>query len=70
MSTLGKCIYYHGGTIPENVVKDGFLAKLPITTDTEEAQVTHALFCDKILEKNAFLLAHEAEVKAALDRIQ
>ena len=37
VSTLGKCIYYHGAGVPADVAKLGFLAKLPITTDTEEA---------------------------------
>lgn len=44
--TLAKCIYFHGEVIPSltEVFDQGVAAKLPLTTDTEEAQATHALF--------------------------
>ena len=41
ISTLGKVIYFHGN-IPAQVV-NVFLSKLPISTDTEEAQAAHLL---------------------------
>ena len=44
ISSFGKCIYFHGGNLATDVVASGFLAKLPLTTDTEEAQPTHNLF--------------------------
>lgn len=36
VSTLGKCIYYHGNQIPAQIV-DKFLSSLPLKTDTVEA---------------------------------
>ena len=40
VSSLGKCIYFHGGS---NEIVEKFLTKLPLTTDTEEAPPTHNL---------------------------
>ena len=41
---FGKIIYYHGANLSGDLVKQGFLDRLPLTTDTEEAPSTHKLF--------------------------
>ena len=37
ISTLGKCVMYQGQSVSAEVATQGFFAKLPVTTDTEEA---------------------------------
>jgi len=38
-STLAKCVYFHGDVLPSlaQIVEQGVCAKMPLTTDTEEA---------------------------------
>lgn len=45
-STLAKCVYYHGDVLPSltEIVSEGLCARMPLTTDTEEAQACHTLF--------------------------
>lgn len=47
-SSLAKCVYFHGQALQsqqlQQIVIQGVLAKMPLTTDTEEAQAAHALF--------------------------
>ena len=47
------------------------LAKLPLTTDTEEAPVTHATFLSQIIANNSRLMKpeHIAGIKGAVERI-
>ena len=47
------------------------LAKLPLTTDTEEAPVTHAEFLSQIIANNSHLMKpeHIAGIKGAVERI-
>ena len=66
IGALGKCIYFHSAGVPQNVIEPGFLAKLPLTTDTEEAQPVHALFLEQIIAGNQALAAHTEAVKAAV----
>jgi len=48
ISTFGKCIYYHGGNLSAEVISQGFLDRLPLTTDLEEAPATHTLFLTNV----------------------
>jgi hypothetical protein len=48
ISTFGKCIYYHGGNLSAEAITLGFLDRLPLTTDPEEAPVAHALFLTNV----------------------
>ena len=45
-STLAKLVYFHGDALPSltEIVEQGVCSKMPLTTDTEEAQATHNLF--------------------------
>ncbi len=62
VSTLGKCIYYHGNQIPAQVV-DKFLSALPLKTDTAEGQATHLGFFKQVLAINPNLQNHAEQVK-------
>jgi len=72
-STLAKLVYYHGAALPSltEVVEQGVAGKMPLTTDTEEAQATHSLFLKQVVERNSNLVtpAHLAALKGAVERI-
>ena len=55
-STFGKLIYQHGANLSAEVVSKGFFDRLPLTTDTEEAQPTHKLLMQMIIARNANLV--------------
>ena len=42
-STFGKLIYFHGANLSADIAARGFFDRLPLTTDTEEAQPTHKM---------------------------
>lgn len=58
-STLGKCIYSLGGNLSTDIVAQGFLDKLPLMTDVEEATPTHALLFKQIIAQNPNLCKAE-----------
>ena len=70
---LANLVYFHGESIPTlaQVVEQGLLAKLPLTTDTEEAPITHKNLFKQIIANNAHLMKpeHIAGIKAAVERI-
>ena len=72
-TALANCVYFQGENIPQlaQVVEQGLLAKLPLTTDTEEAPVTHAQFLSQIIANNSHLMKpeHISGIKGAVERI-
>ena len=72
ISALGKVIYFQSqaNTIPPTVITDGFLAKLPLVADSEEAQAVHLLFFNQVLANNPVLEPHVEAVKGAIMRIK
>ena len=50
-STLAKIVYFisNSAALSADIVNQGMLAKLPLTTDTEEAQATHREFLKQII---------------------
>ena len=58
-STFGKCIYFHGANLSADIAAQGFFDRLPLTTDTEEAQPTHNMLMKQIIARNANLIRPE-----------
>lgn len=52
------------------MINDGFLAKLPLITDNEEAQQVHLLLFNQVLANNPVLAPHVEQVKSAILRIK
>lgn len=73
VGALGKCIYFHGAgneaLITPAVIGEGFLARLPLLTDVEEAQPVHSQFLTQVLAKNPVLAAHAPLVAEAARRL-
>ena len=69
ISSLGKCIYFHGGS---NELIESFLGKLPLTTDAEEARPTHNLLFQQIVAQNPNICKPElqANLQGAVARIK
>ena len=69
ISSLGKCIYCHGGS---NELIESFLGRLPLTTDTEEAPPTHNLLFQQIIAQNPNICKPEqlANLQGAVERIK
>jgi len=49
ISTFGKLVYFHGENLSADIVTQGFLNRLPLTTDSAEAPPTHSLFFKQII---------------------
>ena len=58
-STFGRCLYFHGANISAEAAAQGFFDRLPLTTDTEEAQPTHSTLMKQIISRNANLAKPE-----------
>jgi len=71
-STFGKCIYFHGANLSADIAARGFFDRLPLTTDTEEAQPTHKMLMQQIIARNANLVRPEllTSLQNAVQRIK
>lgn len=70
VSTLGKLIYFQGQQATLGSAVPLFLSKLPLTTDSTEAQAVHLLFLQQIQAQNANLMSGDkAEIQNAVLRI-
>lgn len=58
-SSFGKCLYFHGASFSPEAAAQGFFNRLPLKTDTEEAQPTHNLLMKQIIARNANLVRPE-----------
>ena len=71
-SSFGKCLYFHGASFSPEAAAQGFFNKLPLKTDTEEAQPTHNLLMNQIIARNANLVRPELlpSLQQAIQRIK
>ena len=77
LGALGKLIYFQRQTLPsiitDQVVIEGFLNKLPLLNEEEEAQKSHRILMEQVIKGNPNIMGSattKQAVQQALTRIK